>query len=101
MDYNGSDHEYIYFELEANNTTPRIMNNKTRGSRKWRVEKLNERALIDALDANMVNNQHSSNNDHARTKVKHTMEIINQACDAAMPRHKNMRKKKSSLLVDR
>jgi hypothetical protein len=85
-DYNGSDHEYITFQiLDASQSRRR---NVTKPPR-WNLSKLNTERLVDTLihgtdDIPITNSTESR--EAAEALVKQTMSLIHRACDASMPR---------------
>ncbi|WP_316206576.1 exonuclease/endonuclease/phosphatase family protein, partial [Escherichia coli] len=85
--YNGSDHQYITFQIHDGSQSSR--RNVARPVR-WNVAKLDSEKLVQVLqqgsdylpDATTA----TGNADAAEVLVKETMSLIHRACDASMPR---------------
>lgn len=81
-DYNGSDHQYIAFEVKDTSTA--VLRNKQRGTRKWKAQHLNTVTLITALDRGMSSNPLPTTG--AETIAAQTIHNMSEACNASMPK---------------
>lgn len=79
-DYTGSDHQYIFYRVETENSPARTRESTTR---KWNVEKLKPEILLSKLDEMKSS---IAQNTNARTQVSALMRNITRACNASMPK---------------
>lgn len=79
-EYNGSDHQYITFKVHKEKTNPAA----SRQLPRWNVAKLNQRVLASVVEAGKSEILDSV--DSAPAVVEKAMKLINQACDASMPK---------------
>ena len=90
-DYTGSDHQYITFEIDPQNTV--TQNNLHGTTRNWNVSKLNSDAHISEIDKQDLPKYDIGD---VRENVQNTMRLITQACRKGMPRSQSRRQKRAA-----
>lgn len=89
--YSHSDHQYVSFRVEEI-PTARQNQNRTQGLKGWKSLQLDRDSLMETVNAekHLVNAEQG-----AEGKSRALMELMSQACDAAMPRRRATPPKKS------
>lgn len=78
-DYNGSDHNYITFTIEYENA--KLLGKSHSSTRKWNLSKLNRDRFLDKIRS--IPPEESLD---ARYVTERTMQVIQEACNASMPK---------------